>query len=560
MALKSVIDIDLDDSKFARFKELFDRYHETLAKTPAIWKSVNKEQQNIATAFERHTAAMLAQIQLGHETEEEDKNRFTRLSNSERLWVSISKSSATIAKNVLDIGAGVLKWGAIIGGGLLGGSLFGLNRLGGAVGEERRSSMGLGLSIGEQQAFKVNFGRMVNSDSFLSGINSAVSDLSKQGPLYAIGVNPNQSTEEVALQTLKVLRQKALATPVNQLGILESAYGLQDLGVSLEDLRRLRATPEAEFQGQMRHFGQDVTSFGLPPDVALKWQDFSTQMSRAGETIFKTFVLGLGPLAAPLEHLSAAFVKFLGTAMAPGGLMDKAINNVAKWLDSFAGTLETPAFLESVRNFVSDVGVMAHAIREAIDWIKGVPAVKDQPGAALLGGVQGAVNANWRDQFKKDPSTQKYLGLLAEADKNFSLPAGTLERQWMAESGGSLNPANSKKGAMGPFQFMPDTASELGIHPHDPLQAAWGAGVMDSRLLNKYHGDMQKALAAYDFGEGNLDKVIHAHPTDWLLYTPTETQGYVKKQMTGQAPGVVININNNTGGSAIVSASQLGPP
>jgi hypothetical protein len=248
--------------------------------------------------------------------------------------------------------------------------------------------------------------------------------------------------------------------------------------------------------------------------------------------------------------------------MAPGGLMDKAITNVSSWLDKFAGTLETPAFLESVRNFVSDVGVMAHAIREAIDWIKGVPAVKDQPGAAALGGVQGAINAQWRENFLKNPNVNDYLGLLAETGQQFHLPAGMLEKQFQMESGGNLHPGTSTAGAQGPFQFMPGTAKSLGIDPNDPLQAAYGAGQLDAELMKHYHGDVAKTLAAYNIrgGQGRLDKIINAHQTDWLLYTPVETQKYVSRGLNAQAPGIVININNNTGGSAIVSASQLGPP
>jgi hypothetical protein len=45
VTLKSVIDIDIDDAKFQRFKALFDKYQAALAKTPDMWAKANKEQR-----------------------------------------------------------------------------------------------------------------------------------------------------------------------------------------------------------------------------------------------------------------------------------------------------------------------------------------------------------------------------------------------------------------------------------------------------------------------------------------------------------------------------------
>lgn len=561
MPVRSVIDIDLDSAKFERFKALFDEYTKQLAKTPDIWKNANKEQQATAQVFERRTAALLAQNQIIHEGSEEDKNRLTRLGHSERLWTSMAHSSAAMAKNVLDIGAGVLKWGAIIGGGLLGGALFGLDRLGSATSSERRSSMGLGLSIGQQQAFATNFSRFVNPDSFLSGISTAVGDISKRGPLYSLGVDPtNKSTEQVALATLRALQGKARATDADKLGILAASYGLSDYGIGTEELRRLRQ-PGSELSDQFAHYGKDVAAFNVGDDTAKKWQDFTTQMNRAGETIFRVFVNGLGPLAEPLEHLSGSLVKFLETMMkAP--VIERGINSLAAWLDNFSGELAAPKFLRDVEMFVSDVGALAHAIHGAVDWLKGVPNVKAQPGAAVLGGVQGATNAEWRSKFLASyvagtASKSDYLQLLSETEQQFKLPAGTLAKQWQLESSSAFNPKDSSTGAQGPFQFMPGTARSLGINPKDPLQAAFGAGEYDAELLSRYHGDMKKALAAYNYGEGNLDKVIATHPRDWQNYVPKETQNYVSAIAPGSG-GVRIEINNNTGGNAVAVASALG--
>jgi len=69
-----------------------------------------------------------------------------------------------------------------------------------------------------------------------------------------------------------------------------------------------------------------------------------------------------------------------------------------------------------------------------------------------------------------------------------------------AESG--FNPhAVSRKGAQGLMQLMPDTANKLGVkNAFDPATNVNAGTQYLSDLLTLYHGDMVKALAAYNAG------------------------------------------------------------
>jgi len=74
------------------------------------------------------------------------------------------------------------------------------------------------------------------------------------------------------------------------------------------------------------------------------------------------------------------------------------------------------------------------------------------------------------------------------------------------ESGGNPG-AVSRKGAVGLMQLMPETAMELGVKnifsPQDNLEA----GVRYLRtLLERYNGDLDKSLAAYNAGAGAVDR------------------------------------------------------
>lgn len=82
--------------------------------------------------------------------------------------------------------------------------------------------------------------------------------------------------------------------------------------------------------------------------------------------------------------------------------------------------------------------------------------------------------------------------------------------------------AVSNKGAKGQFQFMPETAKAYGIDPMNPKQAREGARKYLKDLLNMFDGDLDSALAAYNWGPGNVKKY-------GLSKAPKETQDYLYK-------------------------------
>jgi soluble lytic murein transglycosylase-like protein len=91
----------------------------------------------------------------------------------------------------------------------------------------------------------------------------------------------------------------------------------------------------------------------------------------------------------------------------------------------------------------------------------------------------------------------------------------------------AYNPqAVSRKGAMGLMQLMPETARRLRVtDPFDP-EANVRAGVREfSRLIDRYSGNLQLALAAYNAGEGAVAKYRGIPPY-------SETRNYVSKIMT----------------------------
>jgi soluble lytic murein transglycosylase-like protein len=110
------------------------------------------------------------------------------------------------------------------------------------------------------------------------------------------------------------------------------------------------------------------------------------------------------------------------------------------------------------------------------------------------------------------PKPQASPGELADAaaDK-YGIPR-KLVRSLMSAESGSNPRAVSRKGAIGLMQLMPGTARDLGVDPHDPAQNV-DAGVRYLRdLLVKYHFGLWHALAAYNAGEGAVQKYSGVPP------------------------------------------------
>lgn len=118
-----------------------------------------------------------------------------------------------------------------------------------------------------------------------------------------------------------------------------------------------------------------------------------------------------------------------------------------------------------------------------------------------------------------------YLPSFNAAELKYGLPNGLLSRVAYQESRYDKD-ALSPAGAIGLMQFMPATAAEFKIDPRDPFQSIDAAGRYLSRLYTMF-GTWAMALAAYNWGPGNMRKHLAKHGKLNIAAIPEETRKYL---------------------------------
>ena len=89
--------------------------------------------------------------------------------------------------------------------------------------------------------------------------------------------------------------------------------------------------------------------------------------------------------------------------------------------------------------------------------------------------------------------------------EKYNIDSELIRAMIQVESGWDTQ-AVSNKGAQGLMQLMPRTAAMLGVEdPFDPEQNIEGGVRYISDLTDKYRGDVEKALAAYNAGPARVD-------------------------------------------------------
>jgi soluble lytic murein transglycosylase-like protein len=154
-----------------------------------------------------------------------------------------------------------------------------------------------------------------------------------------------------------------------------------------------------------------------------------------------------------------------------------------------------------------------------------VKVLGDQPGASwssneLVKAAEGEVPSAAMTVVDEQISDSTYAKALDQVSKAYDISPRLLEALVWQESRWNQG-AVSRTGAIGLAQLMPGTARDLGVDPRDPIQNLMGGARYLRQQLNRFNGDVEKALAAYNAGPGRV-------MTAGGIPSIPETQAYVR--------------------------------
>lgn len=262
---------------------------------------------------------------------------------------------------------------------------------------------------------------------------------------------------------------------------------------------------------------------------------------------------GIGKITGGFLGLGKAITGSIGgLAKLAKGIAELAIKN--PWLLLFVPANNTPSTAEEMQRAGGIGSNVVPDRKAAYDALR-----KENPGKDFFTDeeiqrkMQDMGQPEQRAQSVKRPQAtaagKQLLGwmgpLFNKLETLYQLPAGLLNSVATTESGGNQF-AVSGAGAKGLFQFMDGTAKDMGLRGNDvfdPEKSAQAAAKYLSQLLRQNGGNLDKALASYNWGIGNVQRY-------GMGLMPAETRNYIPKvrsNMPGGGPQVqqetIINIH-----------------
>ena len=184
----------------------------------------------------------------------------------------------------------------------------------------------------------------------------------------------------------------------------------------------------------------------------------------------------------------------LGTSVAamPLGYADVAAG-------AAAGMGSSTTSMTAAGATIPDFGSVVRQVELGAAQAYGTTVPTGAPGASL--GVPGADQVN---------TATPHAALFNEAGARWGIPPTVLAGMAYVESR-FQNDAVSQAGAVGMMQFLPSTASSMGVNPYDPSSAIDGAARYLRTALDRF-GSLDMAIGAYNIGPGAMARAGAVNP------------------------------------------------
>lgn len=208
--------------------------------------------------------------------------------------------------------------------------------------------------------------------------------------------------------------------------------------------------------------------------------------------------------------------------------------------ESFGGDYFDTIFETKLASYISEnksLGladmIYKNVIGENLDVNKIKQELQSQNGAEIRIEPRRAIKVK-NDSTAISPSKgsisrlNKFDNIINKASKTFGVDKNVIRSVILAES--AANPkAMSSANAKGLMQLIDSTASDMNVkNVWNPEDNIFGGTKYLSKMLDQFDGDLEKSLAAYNAGPGNVKKYNGVPPFEETKNYINRIKGYMK--------------------------------
>lgn len=377
MAIKKIIDIEVNDEKFLRFMDAFSEFDEAMSRTPektkrleGVFSSLNHDVGRLgrqSVKFFRNMGSEASRI----------GSVFRSLNLSQILFTSeIGRTSVAmralgaVANSVLET---IKKISTIAGISIVGGvGVAGLlSRMSNDVIRQRFSARSLGLETGNVKAFEAShgsiFGGEEGANSFLS--TAAKSQATPEGiaMLSGLGISANQRADEIANQLLSRLNtefRRLTGSGATQFQALQSLHARTLGTVPIEQIRAIGNAKPEEIKLAGEKEKEFVSKTAISDQSAEKWATFWTGITGTLSQVQNNLlsVLSQGKMLSAIQGAITSAGNTL-VEWIKGDVVRQAMEKFGKFIADTVDYLRSQKFADAVKEFIDSIISLADKIK-----------------------------------------------------------------------------------------------------------------------------------------------------------------------------------------------------
>jgi len=366
MALRSVLDINVNDAALDRLQQKIEKYQQTARNLPQL--SLTGRAVGLPGAR-------------GGQTEEERAVPYAE--RLVRAWGQMRDHSREVVRNVREMAQRFLSLTGLLGtltGAATGFGFLGFDKLAGGAANLRQQSASNFTTIGGLQAARIGLGRFGDVNSMLSGLGTAAQTPGSEGwkslmllrgtaqrmGLQSFDVTPGEDAVGLLEKVLPALQGVMQRTPQDRRGLMFQQLGLDKILGSFSQAQQLIAKSPEELQTQIGATNRMRGTLEIPG--ARAFQDFVSKMEEAGATIKTTLTNQIVALAGPLGNLTQQITGLL-QSLIKWALSKDNVDAIAAALKRFSDFLSKEDFQKDWDAFTTKLGEAVTALESFIGFL-----------------------------------------------------------------------------------------------------------------------------------------------------------------------------------------------